>query len=124
MNQPRLSISVDPRVMDQIAHLDLLSRCVVDGFLSGKHRSTHKGGCCEFSQHRPYAPGDEIRRIDWQVYARNDRYFVRQFEEETNLQATVALDTSATNVGESVCRSTRTTPARTHRLGNRTARAT
>lgn len=85
---------VDPRVMDQIGGLELLSRCVVDGFLAGKHRSTHKGGCCEFSQHRPYAPGDEIRRIDWQVYARNDRYFIRQFEEETNLQATVALDTS------------------------------
>ena len=85
---------VDPRVMDQIGHLELLSRCVVDGFLSGKHRSTHKGGCCEFAHHRPYAPGDEIRRIDWQVYARNDRYFVRQFEEETNLQATIALDSS------------------------------
>ncbi len=85
---------VDPRVMDQIRSLELLSRCVVDGFLSGKHRSTHKGGCCEFSQHRPYSAGDEIRRIDWQVYARNDRYFIRQFEEETNLQATVALDTS------------------------------
>jgi uncharacterized protein (DUF58 family) len=85
---------VDPRVMDQIAHLELLSRCVVDGFLSGKHRSTHRGGCCEFAQHRPYAPGDEIRRIDWQVFARHDRYFVRQFEEETNLQATIALDTS------------------------------
>ena len=85
---------VDPRVMDQIGGLELLSRCVVEGFLSGKHRSTHKGGCGEFAQHRPYAAGDEIRRIDWQVYARNDRYFVRQFEEETNLQATIALDTS------------------------------
>lgn len=85
---------VDPRVMDQIGGLELLSRCVVDGFLSGKHRSTHRGGCCEFAQHRPYAPGDEIRRIDWRVYARNDRYFIRQFEEETNLQATIALDTS------------------------------
>jgi uncharacterized protein (DUF58 family) len=85
---------VDPRVMDQIGGLELLSRCVVEGFLSGKHRSTHKGGCGEFAQHRPYASGDEIRHIDWQVYARNDRYFVRQFEEETNLQATIALDTS------------------------------
>lgn len=85
---------VDPRVMDQIGGLELLSRCVVDGFLSGKHRSTHRGGCCEFAQHRSYAPGDEIRRIDWQVYARNDRYFIRQFEEETNLQATIAVDAS------------------------------
>jgi uncharacterized protein (DUF58 family) len=85
---------VDPRVMNEIGSLELLSRCVVDGFLSGKHRSTHKGGCGEFAQHRPYAAGDEVRRIDWQVYARNDRYFIRQFEEETNLQATIALDTS------------------------------
>ena len=94
--QPRREQSelVDPAVMDQIGHLELLSRTVVDGLLAGKHRSTTKGGCCEFSQHRQYAPGDEIRQIDWQVYARNDRYFIRQFEEETNLHAIVALDTS------------------------------
>jgi uncharacterized protein (DUF58 family) len=91
---PFASDLVDPRVMNEIGSLELLSRCVVDGFLAGKHRSTHKGGCCEFAQHRPYAAGDEIRGIDWQVYARTDRYFIRQFEEETNLQATLALDTS------------------------------
>ncbi|HUG19080.1 MAG TPA: DUF58 domain-containing protein [Planctomycetaceae bacterium] len=85
---------VDPRVMDQIAHLELLSRTVVDGLLAGKHRSTTRGGCCEFAEHRQYAPGDEIRQIDWLVYARNDRYFIKQFEEETNLHAIVALDTS------------------------------
>lgn len=85
---------VDPAVMDQIGHLELLSRGVVDGLLAGKHRSTTKGGCCEFAQHRAYAPGDEIRMIDWQVYARNDRYYIRQYEEETNLQACLALDTS------------------------------
>ena len=85
---------VDPRVMDQIGHLEMLSRSVVDGLLAGKHRSTTKGGCCEFAQHRQYAPGDEIRQIDWQVYARNDRYFVRQFEEETNLHAMLAIDAS------------------------------
>ena len=80
--------------MDLIGHLELLSRGVVDGLLAGKHRSTHKGGCCEFAQHRSYAPGDEIRLIDWQVFARNDRYFIRQYEEETNLQACLALDAS------------------------------
>lgn len=85
---------VDPRVMEQIGGLELLSRCVVDGLISGKHRSSFRGGCCEFAQHRPYVPGDEIRRIDWQVYARNDKYFIRQFEEETNLQATIAIDLS------------------------------
>ena len=85
---------VDPRVMDQIGHLELISRRVVDGLLAGKHRSTTKGGCCEFAEHRQYAPGDEIRQIDWRVYARNDRYFIRQFEEETNLHAILAVDTS------------------------------
>ncbi|MCG8650570.1 MAG: DUF58 domain-containing protein [Pirellulales bacterium] len=85
---------VDPQVMDQIGHLEMLSRSVVDGLLAGKHRSTTKGGCCEFAQHRQYAPGDEIRQIDWQVYARNDRYFIRQFEEETNLHAMLAIDAS------------------------------
>lgn len=85
---------VDPHTMDQIGHLELLSRTVVDGLLAGKHRSTTKGGCCEFAQHRQYAPGDEIRYIDWQVYARNDRYFIRQFEEETNLHGMIAVDTS------------------------------
>ena len=85
---------LDSQVMEEIGHLELLSRTVVDGLLAGKHRSTTKGGCSEFSQHRQYAPGDEIRQIDWQVYARNDRYFIKQFEEETNLQAMLAIDTS------------------------------
>jgi len=85
---------LDPKVMEQIGYLELLSRTVVDGLLAGKHRSTTKGGCCEFAQHRQYAPGDEIRQIDWQVFARNDKYFIKQFEEETNLHAVMALDTS------------------------------
>jgi len=93
VSHPRAEI-VDPRVMERIGNLDLLSRTVVDGLLAGKHRSTTKGGCCEFAQHRQYVPGDEIRQIDWQVYARNDRYYIRQFEEETNLHGIVALDTS------------------------------
>lgn len=92
--QPYSSDLVDPRVMNEIGNLELLSRTVVDGLLAGKHRSTTKGGCCEFAQHRQYAPGDEIRQIDWQVYARNDRYFIKQFEEETNLHAMLAIDTS------------------------------
>lgn len=92
--QPYSADLVDPRVMEQIGHLELLSRTVVDGLLAGKHRSATKGGCAEFAQHRQYAPGDEIRQIDWQVFARNDKYFIKQFEEETNLHAMMALDTS------------------------------
>ncbi|MDP1798756.1 MAG: DUF58 domain-containing protein [Planctomycetaceae bacterium] len=85
---------VDPRVMNEIGHLELLSRTVVDGLLAGKHRSTTKGGCCEFAQHRQYSFGDELRQIDWQVYARSDRYYIKQFEEETNLHTLLAIDAS------------------------------
>lgn len=85
---------IDPAVMGAIGPLELLSRVVVDGLLAGKHRSTTKGGCCEFAQHRQYAFGDELRQIDWQVYARSDRYYIKQFEEETNLQALLAIDAS------------------------------
>jgi uncharacterized protein (DUF58 family) len=93
---------VDAGVMEKIGRLELLSRRVVDGLLAGKHRSTTKGGCCEFAHHRQYAAGDEIRHIDWQVYARNDRYFIRQYEEETNLHGILALDCSGSmNFGHS-----------------------
>jgi uncharacterized protein (DUF58 family) len=84
----------DPKTLAAIQELELVSRHVVDGFYSGRHRSAHQGGCCEFAQHRPYTPGDELRRIDWQIYARRDRYYVRQFEQETNLQALLVVDSS------------------------------
>ncbi|QDU78477.1 VWA domain containing CoxE-like protein [Polystyrenella longa] len=85
---------LDPDVLRQIGHLELLTQRVVDGFLTGKHRSTHKGGCFEFAQHRPYTAGDEIRLIDWHVFAKSDRYYIKQFEEETNLQAMMVVDAS------------------------------
>ncbi len=85
---------LDGKALAQVGQLDLLSQSVVDGFLSGKHRSTHKGGCCEFADHRPYTPGDELRLIDWRLYGRSDRYFVKQFEDETNLQALMIVDAS------------------------------
>ncbi|MFO0916839.1 MAG: DUF58 domain-containing protein [Planctomycetaceae bacterium] len=78
----------------QIGHLELLSTRVVDGILSGKHRSTYLGGSYEFANHRAYAPGDEIRMIDWKVYARRDRYYIRQFEETTSLQGLMVIDCS------------------------------
>jgi uncharacterized protein (DUF58 family) len=83
-----------PAALASIGPLELLSRRVVDGFLSGAHRSTHKGGCFEFAEHRAYAAGDETRLIDWRVFARSDRYYVKQFEEETNLQALMVIDGS------------------------------
>ena len=85
---------LDAAAIARIGHLELLSTRVVDGFLSGKHRSTHKGGCFEFAEHRAYAAGDEIRLIDWHVYAKSDRYYIKLFEEETNLQALMVVDVS------------------------------
>jgi uncharacterized protein (DUF58 family) len=85
----------DPRTLARIASLELRARVVVEGVISGMHRSPHHGYSVEFSQHRNYTPGDEIRHIDWRVYGRSDRYHVKQFEEETNLKAHVALDVSS-----------------------------
>lgn len=78
----------------KVGGLELLSMRVVDGILSGKHRSTFLGGSYEFANHRAYSAGDEIRMIDWKVYARRDRYYIRQFEETTNLQAMMVVDCS------------------------------
>ena len=86
---------LDPQVLAKIGKLELLAKTVVDGVMSGKHRSTHKGGCSEFSEHRPYADGDDIRLIDWRIYAKRDRYYVKQFDDETNLHAWMVMDTSA-----------------------------
>ncbi|MCA9213480.1 MAG: DUF58 domain-containing protein [Planctomycetales bacterium] len=91
---PALAEYLDPKALAQVGQLELLSQTVVDGFLSGKHRSSHRGGCSEFAEHRPYAKGDEIRMIDWRVFAKSDRYYVKQFDDETNLQALMVVDTS------------------------------
>ena len=80
--------------LSRIGNLELLSTRVVDGILSGKHRSTFLGGSFEFANHRAYSAGDEIRLIDWKVYARRDRYYIRQFEETTSLQGLMVLDCS------------------------------
>ena len=85
----------DPQTLARIAKLELRARAVVEGVISGMHKSPHRGSSVEFAQHRDYVPGDEIRHIDWKVYARSDRYQIKQFEEETNLKATIALDGSA-----------------------------
>jgi len=75
--------------------LELLARSVVEGFLMGLHRSPHRGFSAEFAELRSYRPGDELRHIDWRMFARSDRYYVKQFEEETNLRAHILLDLSA-----------------------------
>jgi uncharacterized protein (DUF58 family) len=84
----------DPQVLATLGHLELISKTVVDGFLSGKHRSTHKGGCTDFAEFRPYARGDNIRLLDWRHYAKSDRYYVKRYDDETNLQALLIVDAS------------------------------
>jgi uncharacterized protein (DUF58 family) len=85
---------LDPEVLSRVGHLDILSRTVVDGLLAGKHRSVQRGGTFEFAEHRAYSAGDELRLIDWRIYAKRDRYYVKQFDEEINLQATMVVDAS------------------------------
>jgi uncharacterized protein (DUF58 family) len=67
---------------------------MVDGLLAGRHRSKMKGGCAEFAEHRAYSPGDEVRLLDWRVFAKSDRYVIKQYEEEISLQAIIAMDAS------------------------------
>lgn len=84
-----------PEVTSRIRRLELKARRVVEGFLSGMHRSPYFGQSIEFLQHRQYTRGDEIRHIDWKVYARQDRLHIKQYEEETNLRLTLLVDRSA-----------------------------
>lgn len=85
----------DPTVLAGISNLYLRARWVVEGIMSGIHRSRSKGFSVEFEEHREYSPGDEIRRIDWKALRKFDRYFIKEYEDETNLRAYILLDTSA-----------------------------
>jgi len=85
----------DPRVLTGISNLSLRARWVVEGLMSGVHRSRAKGFSVEFEEHREYSPGDEIRRIDWKALGKFDRYFIKEYEDETNLRAYLLLDSSA-----------------------------
>ncbi len=85
---------LDPDVLARITRLDLRARHVVEGFISGMHRSPFHGFSVEFASHREYSPGDDIRHVDWKVQARTDRLYIKQYEEETNLKATFLLDAS------------------------------
>ncbi len=85
---------IDHNAMQRVSSLQLIARTVVESFVSGQHRSVYKGFSVEFAQHRQYARGDELRHIDWKVFGKSDRLFVKQYEEETNLRATLCLDAS------------------------------
>jgi len=85
---------LQPEVVSTLSNLELIARLVVEGYLTGLHKSPFHGFSVEFSQHRPYMAGDSLRFIDWKVYGRTDRYYIKQYEEETNLRCHILLDIS------------------------------
>jgi uncharacterized protein (DUF58 family) len=91
-----------PRELAELGGLEFVARQVVEGFLTGLHRSPHRGFSVEFAEHRMYQPGDDLRYIDWRMFGRSDRYYVKQFEEETNLRTYLLVDTSSSMAWSSV----------------------
>ena len=85
---------VDPKVLGRIASLEILARTVVEGFINGMHRAPFFGASIDFAEHRGYVAGDDIRRVDWRLYARTDRYYVKQYEADTNTNLSVLFDIS------------------------------
>src|ERR1700733_3617980 len=88
------SIQFDPSSLAKYGHLTLVARTLVEGFLTGVHKSPYKGFSVEFAEHRQYYPGDEIRHIDWRAVGKTDRYYIKEYEEETNLKAHLLVDAS------------------------------
>ncbi|RME38397.1 MAG: DUF58 domain-containing protein [Planctomycetota bacterium] len=85
---------LDPKVLARISGLELRARLIVEGFLSGMHHSPHRGLSVEFADHRAYTQGDDLRHIDWKVYGKTDKYYVKEYEQETNLDVLLAVDAS------------------------------
>jgi uncharacterized protein (DUF58 family) len=84
-----------PDMVSKLANMSLIARLVVEGFITGLHKSPYHGFSVEFAEHRPYMPGDDIRHVDWKVYGKTDRFYLKQFEEETNLKSYLLVDISA-----------------------------
>jgi uncharacterized protein (DUF58 family) len=93
-SMPQATRFIDPATLTRISSLELVARTVVEGFISGLHRSPHLGFSVDFAEYRPYRPGDDIRKIDWKVYGRLDRFFVKEHEGETNTSISLILDCS------------------------------
>jgi uncharacterized protein (DUF58 family) len=91
---PASAIQFDPTSLAKYGRLTLVARGLVEGFLTGVHKSPYKGFSVEFAEHRQYYPGDEIRHIDWRAYGKTDRYYIKEYEEETNLKAHLLVDAS------------------------------
>jgi uncharacterized protein (DUF58 family) len=88
-------VLLDPATLARVANVELRARTVVEGALSGLHKSPHHGASVEFAEHKEYAPGDEVKHIDWKAYGKFDKYYVKRFEEETELHAYLVVDASA-----------------------------
>src|SRR5215203_3437109 len=85
---------LDPAIIARLGTIDLKARTIVEGFLTGLHRSPYKGFSVEFAEYRQYLPGDDLATLDWKVHARTDRHFVKKFEEETSVECHILLDVS------------------------------
>jgi uncharacterized protein (DUF58 family) len=85
---------MDPTVLARIGNLELVARAVVDGFINGLHKAPYFGASVDFAEHRGYVPGDDIRRMDWKLWARTDRYYIKEYEAESNMNFSVLLDVS------------------------------
>lgn len=96
-----LSSSMDPKILSKTSSLKIRARTLVEGFLSGQHKSPHKGSSVEFAEYKTYSPGDDIRHIDWKAVGKTDKYHVKQFEQSTNLKCTIMLDGSGSMAYES-----------------------
>ncbi len=94
-SEPRLGDVVDPRVLARLEDLELIARTAVEGFLHGLHRSPYVGFSVEFASHREYLPGDDLRYLNWKLYGRNDKLYVKQYDAETNLDCHLVIDISA-----------------------------
>src|SRR5205823_9513046 len=82
---------VDPKILARVGNLELLARTVVDGFINGLHRAPYFGASIDFAEHRGYVAGDDIRRVDWRLYARTERYYVKHYEAHTNTTLSILL---------------------------------
>ncbi|MEW5918611.1 MAG: DUF58 domain-containing protein, partial [Gemmatimonadota bacterium] len=85
---------LDPAELAALGRIEIVARWVVEGFLTGLHRSPRKGFSVEFAEHRPYMPGDDLRYLDWKIAARANKWMIKQFEEETNLRSAIVFDVS------------------------------
>ncbi len=94
MPQTAATRFIAPQVLSRISNLELLARAVVEGFVAGLHRSPYKGFSVDFMEYRPYIPGDDLMRIDWKLFARTDRYYIKEFEDETNTRMHLLVDVS------------------------------